>query len=337
MRHGAARTLRRPRCPAPDPGAVRAEVLRAVRTRVGQVVADVDGTVTAFAERVGVDRTTLSQLLSERNRRLPRIDTLMTIAAHAGVSVDWLLGLSDDGGRAQVVPEQIAFEQDVRSHDDDRLIAWFDEARDARVRYVPATLPDILKTETVIRYELRGWSTVRPEQKIETAAARLAWQRRPDAEMECCSSVQSVEGFAKGEGIWSRVPAAARRAQLEHMAALSDELYPAFRWFLFDGLQRFAVPVTIFGTRRAAIYAGHMYLVFNAREHVTALSRHFDQHIRAATVQPPTCPRCSNGSSGRSPDDQRQKSIDRNRFQVLWFAHRARTCAVRHLSKASPP
>ncbi len=269
----------------------RSEVLRSVRERIGQVVADFDGSVTAFAERVGVDRTTLSQLLSDRNRRLPRVETLVSVAAHAGVSVDWLLGLSDDGGRAEVVPELIAFEQDVRSHDDERLMQWLDEARDTKVRYVPATLPDIVKTEAVIRYELAGWSTVRPEQRIDTAAARLAWQRRPSTEMECCSSVQSLEGFARGEGIWAGLPVAVRRAQLELIAERTDELYPAFRWFLFDGLQRFAVPVTIFGTRRAAIYAGHMYLVFNAREHVAALARHFDQHIRAATVQPPEVPR----------------------------------------------
>lgn len=284
---GAAAT----RAPSMRPQQPRTEVLRAVRERLGQVVADVDGSVTAFAERVGVDRTTLSQLLSDRNRRLPRVDTLVAVAAHAGVSVDWLLGLSEDGGRAQVVPEQIAFEQDVRSHDDERLIGWLEEARDTKVRYVPASLPDILKTEAVIRYELGGWSTVRPEQKIETAAARLTWQRRPDADMECCSSVQSLEGFARGEGIWAGLPVAVRRAQLEQIAELADDLYPAFRWFLFDELQRFAVPVTIFGSRRAAIYAGHMYLVFNAREHVAALARHFDQHIRAATVQPPEVPR----------------------------------------------
>jgi hypothetical protein len=59
------------------------------------------------------------------------------------------------------------------------------------------------------------------------------------------------------------------------------------RWFLFDGLQRYSVPLTIFGPKRAAIYVGNMYVVFNSTEHIRALTRHFDDLIRAAMVQPP--------------------------------------------------
>ena len=31
------------------------------------------------------------------------------------------------------------------------------------------------------------------------------------------------------------------------MIQLVDELYPTFRWFLFDGSRRYAAPVTVFG------------------------------------------------------------------------------------------
>src|SRR4030095_15294872 len=71
------------------------------------------------------------------------------------------------------------------------------------------------------------------------------------------------------------------------MIELLDELYPTFRWFLYDGVRRFSVPLTVFGPKRAAIYVGHMYVVFNSTEHIRVLTEHFDNLIRAAIVQPP--------------------------------------------------
>jgi hypothetical protein len=82
------------------------------------------------------------------------------------------------------------------------------------------------------------------------------------------------------------LPAPQRIAQMEHMITLTDELYPTLRWFLFDGLQRYAAPVTIFGPRRAALYLGQMYLVLTSTEHVRTLTRHFDDLIRGAIVHP---------------------------------------------------
>jgi hypothetical protein len=99
--------------------------------------------------------------------------------------------------------------------------------------------------------------------------------------------VQGVEGFARGEGIWGEMSAMARRQQLEWMIRLVDELYPTFRWFLYDGVRRYSVPLTVFGPKRAAIYVGHMYLVFTGTEYIRMLTQHFDGLIRAAIVQPP--------------------------------------------------
>lgn len=240
-----------------------------------------------FAEQNELDRSTLSQLLSQGNRRLPRAETLAEIAATQQVSVDWLLGLSHAGPmQAEMLQEQTSFAEDALSHNDERLIAWFDEARGYKIRYVPSTIPDLLKTEDVIRYELQHYVASRPEQKIETAAARLAWTRAPDTDLETCTSLQSLESFARGEGIWRSLPTAQRVAQMERMIQLSDELYPTLRFFLFDGLQRYAAPVTIFGPLRAALYLGQMYLVLTSTEHVRTLTRHFDDLVRGAVVHP---------------------------------------------------
>lgn len=268
----------------------RQQVLDHFRERLGELVNDAGGSKVALARSLDIDRTTLTQLLSPTNRRLPRTETLVALARHAHVSVDWLLGLRhDDPGRTEMVSQQPSFERDVLAPDDDRLITWLAEAKGTKVRYIPSTLPDLLKTDEVIRYEV-GTPTERPEAPIETAEARLNWQRRPEADMECCTSLQSLEGFARGEGIWRDLPAAARRRQLERMSVLADELYPTFRWFLFDGRARYGAPVTVFGTRRAALYVGRMFLVFTTDEHVQAMSQNFDSLIRAAIVQPPDVP-----------------------------------------------
>src|SRR3546814_4265199 len=48
-----------------------------------------------LARRIGVDRSTLSQILSRESVRLPRADTVAAMAGTLQVSLDWLLGLSE--------------------------------------------------------------------------------------------------------------------------------------------------------------------------------------------------------------------------------------------------
>lgn len=268
----------------------RQVLLETFRERLSSLIGGQHGSRVALAREIGIDRTTLTQLLSTSNRRLPRVETLATIAQYTDVSIDWLLGLrADDPGSTTVVDRQPTIERDALP-DDERLLTWFEEARGSKVRYIPSTLPDLMKTNDVIRFEATGTPAGTLRRDLDVTSMRLQWQRRPEADMECCSSIQSLEGFAQGEGVWSKLAKPARRVQLERIAELSDELYPTFRWFLFDGRSRYAAPVTVFGLRRAAMYVGHMYLVFTSEEHVLAMAQHFDALIRSATVQPPELP-----------------------------------------------
>ncbi|MFQ5985214.1 MAG: helix-turn-helix domain-containing protein [Alphaproteobacteria bacterium] len=266
----------------------RGDTVRLVRERLGEVLRRSGLSGSAFAHKVGVDRATLSQLLSPGNDRLPRAETIAAIAQAEKVSVDWLLGLSHEGHLgADIVRRPLEIEPGASSPADERLARWHAEAIGYKIRYVPTTLPDLLKTEEVIRYEFREFAPGTPNQRIENSQARLAYQRRPETDMEVCSAYQTVEAFARGEGIWRELPAKARDAQLQRMIAITQELYPTFRWFLHDGLSRFSVPFTIFGPGRAAVYMGEMYFVFNSTEHIRVLTRHFDELIRAAIIQPP--------------------------------------------------
>ncbi|MCA8909908.1 MAG: helix-turn-helix transcriptional regulator [Rhodospirillaceae bacterium] len=266
----------------------RRDFLDTFRSRLTRVIADSGLNRSAFARSVGIDRSTLSQLLSPDNDRLPRVESLVAIASARRVGLDWLLGLTHEDGQigADIMRERMSIERDALSPVDERLLTWHREARGYKIRYVPSTLPDILKTEAVIRYELAHFSAQRPEQRIETAITQLAFQRRPETDMEACTSIQSVETFALGHGIWRKLPRDVREEQLDVMIERVEELYPTFRWFLFDGLQRFSSPFTIFGPNRAALYVGQMYFVFPSMEHVRALTEHFDGLIRGAVVQP---------------------------------------------------
>ena len=164
---------------------------------------------------------------------------------------------------------------------------WHAEAAGYKIRYVPTTLPDLLKTDRIVEYEYSQFATVDAEQTLERSQAKLELQRRTESDIEVCNSVQAVEGFARGEGVWRGLEIDARMEQLERMIALLDELYPAFRWFLYDSRNRFSVPLTVFGPKRAVVYMGQMYFVFNSLEHIRHLTKHFDDLIRAAIVQPP--------------------------------------------------
>jgi transcriptional regulator with XRE-family HTH domain len=255
------------------------------RERLGQVIERSGLNRSAFAARTGLDRSTLSQLLSETNDRLPRAETIAAIAMKQSVSVDWLLGLSqEDQLGTNIVTESLEIAAGGGAPEDERLVRWHAEAVGYKVRYVPTTLPDMLKTEGTIAFEFSSQGGTIRDTQIDQAVKRLAYTRRPETDIEACASVQSVEAFVRGEGIWRSIPEETRAAQLDHMIALVGELYPTFRWFLFDGLQRFTVPYTVFGPTRAIIYVGGMYFVFNS---IRVLIRHFDELIRAAVVQPP--------------------------------------------------
>lgn len=265
----------------------RQHTLRTFRARLAEAIETAGSTRGAVAERAGVDRSTLSQLLSEKNRRLPRLDTVVALATDQDVSIDWLVGLSDDGQmRARIADTEFSGPTGV-DHDE-RLVAWFAETDGHKVRHVPSTIPDLVKTDAVLDYETNrhNATTASPGRGADASAARQALTQSRATEIEVCTSFQAISGLARGEGVWAQLAAEHRREQLERIAELAEELYPRFRWFLFDGSRRYAAPITIFGPHRAALFLGDNYLVLTSVEHVAELIHGFDDLIRAAHIQP---------------------------------------------------
>lgn len=253
------------------------------RERLKILLARSDMNQSAFAAAVGIDRSALSQLLSGATTRLPRAETLMNIAVDQKVSLDWLLGLSQDEGLTGEIRESFEMEEAIGGFDRTLLARWHKEAAGTKIRYVPAGIPDLLRTDALIDYEADISNRNREAQADETQY-RIDYNRRPETDMEVCMPRHTLEIFAAGMGVWSGFPERDRRRQLRHMAELLDELYPAFRLYLYDGRMRYSIPYTIFGPYRAAIYAGDMYLVLNATAAIQTLTRHFDNLIRAAAI-----------------------------------------------------
>lgn len=107
-----------------------------------------------LAQSIGVDRSTISQLLSAAHARLPNAQIIAESAHVLGVSADWLLGLIERPERANdLLDVAISMPQAERSSVDEQLFSWHQEAAGYKIRHVPATLPDFLKTPDVLRWE----------------------------------------------------------------------------------------------------------------------------------------------------------------------------------------
>ena len=261
----------------------RRDVARQFRQRLVTAMENASVSRASLSRTVGIDRSTLSQLLSDATDRLPRADTVAAIAGALQVSLDWLLGLSNEARLgADIHPESLEIAPSPHTPIDQRLARWYEEAVGYKIRYVPTTLPDLAKTDAVLHYEYREFAVKSAEHAI--ASRKLAFTRLPETDMEICAPLQTLTEFAKGHGLWSGLSTEARLAQLDRLISLIEELYPTLRLYLFDGLTHFSVPYTIFGPKRVALYAGQMYFVFNTSEHIRVLTRHFDDLVRAAVV-----------------------------------------------------
>lgn len=269
----------------------RAELVRLFRDRLMAVMAQSGLNQSAFAARVGIDRSTLSQLLSPANDRLPRLESVASIARLGQVSLDWLLGLREtEVEEPGLLTDSLSFERDAVSPLDERLVRWLEEAAGYKIRHVPVSFPDVLKTEAVIDFEYERFFTLSPQRRREITQSRLDYLRRPETDMEAATPLHIIESFARGGGRWQGLPARVRLEQIDHLITLCDELYPRLRWFLYDGRELYSSPITIYGPVRAAIYIGQSFLVMQSRDHIRTLIGHFDQLLRAARVEPRAMP-----------------------------------------------
>jgi len=255
------------------------------RTRLSQAIADKGTNQSALARAIGVDRSTISQLLNDRGARLPNAQVVAECAANLGVSADWLLGLSDrPESAADLLATSLCVTKAPRALVDQQIYDWHLEAAGYKIRHVPAALPDMLKTRAMLEWEYTPHLGRSTDQAIGASQDRLAFMREQRSDYEIALPVHELTSFARGEGYYRGLPDEIRREQLEKIRALHRQLYPSMRLYLFDARQLFSSPITVFGPLLAVIYLGQNYVAFRDSDRVQAFTRHFDTLVREAQV-----------------------------------------------------
>ncbi len=255
------------------------------RERLGQAMAAKEVSQSGLARDVGVDRSTISQLLGSRTGRLPNAQVVAGCAAALGVSADWLLGLSD---RPEMAADLLRASSEMpaaqRARIDEQIMTWFHEAEGYKIRTVPARLPDFLKTPQMLRWEYEPHLGKTTGEAIAAAGGHLAQMKDGGSDYEIAVPLFEMASLVAGEGYYKGLPQDVRAAQVAHLRQLHDALYPKLRIFLFDARQLHSAAVTVFGPLMAVLYLGQHYLAFRDRERVAALTAHFDHLVREAVV-----------------------------------------------------
>lgn len=255
------------------------------RQRLTDQMRAADLSRSALAVRSGVDRSTVAQLLSGATPRMPNAHLAAELALALGVSADWLLGLTDRPERpGDVLSAAVMTPRAARSTADDQLLEWHREAAGYKIRHVPATLPDVLKTEALLKWEYERFLGKSPEQAIGAMQDRHTWMRQQLSDYEIALSVGEMKAFASGTAYYDGLSAEVRREQLRHLIDTARQMYPSLRLFLYDARRVFSAPLTVFGPILAAVYVGHCYLAFRSTDRVRLLTEHFDGLVREAEV-----------------------------------------------------
>ncbi len=255
------------------------------RDRLAQAMQQRDMTQSALARAIGVDRSTISQLLKDTGARLPNAQVVGECAAALGVSADWLLSLSDRPETASdLLATSLTLTQAPRALVDEQIFEWHREAAGYKIRHVPAALPDMLKTRAVLEWEYAPHLGRTAEQAIGASEDRLTWMRAAQSDYEIALPLYELQSFAAGTGYYTGLSADLRREQLDRIEAIHAQLYPRLRLYLFDARRIFSAPVTIFGPLLAVLYLGRNYLAFRDTERVQAITAHFDDLVRQAKI-----------------------------------------------------
>jgi|TARA_B110000003_G_scaffold273338_1_gene310867 transcriptional regulator with XRE-family HTH domain len=242
-------------------------------------------TKSGLSRAAKVDRSTIGQLLKNDQPRLPNAQLAADAANALGVSTDWLLGLTNRPETpGDIIAAALSLSPAERTSADEQLLEWHHEAAGYKVRHVPATLPDILKTKRILDWEYASVRERRLPEALSAIQDQLQWLSSGVSDYEIAVPVHEIESCAAGTAYYKDVEEDVRYEQLGFIADQCDQMFPRLRIFLFDAHNVFSSPVTIFGPNLAVIYVGQCYLAFREVERIKSLSGHFDWLVREAVV-----------------------------------------------------
>jgi transcriptional regulator with XRE-family HTH domain len=255
------------------------------RERLMEVMSTKGMTKSELSRAANVDRSTIGQLLKNDHPRLPNSQLAADAANALGVSTDWLLGLTNRPETpGDIVAAALSLSPAERTSADEQLLEWHHEAAGYKVRHVPATLPDILKTKRMLDWEYAPVRERRLPEAFSAMQDQLQWLSSGVSDYEIAVPVHEIESCAAGTAYYKGVEKSVRYEQLGFIADQCDQMFPRLRIFLFDAHRVFSSPVTIFGPNLAVVYVGQCYLAFREVERVKSLSSHFDWLVREAVV-----------------------------------------------------
>ena len=255
------------------------------RERLMEVMSMKGMTKSGLSRAAKVDRSTIGQLLKNDHPRLPNAQLTADAANALGVSTDWLLGLTNRPETpGDIVAAALSLSPAERTSADEQLLEWHHEAAGYKVRHVPATLPDILKTKRMLDWEYASVRERRLPEAFSAMQDQLQWLSSGVSDYEIAVPVHEIESCAAGTAYYKGVEKSVRYEQLGFIADQCDQMFPRLRIFLFDAHRVFSSPVTIFGPNLAVVYVGQCYLAFREVERVKSLSSHFDWLVREAVV-----------------------------------------------------
>jgi len=255
------------------------------RSRLEEVMLHKGVTKSALSRETKVDRSTIGQLLKGDHPRLPNAQLAADVADALGVSTDWLLGLTNRPEiPGDIVAAALSLSPAERTSADEQLLEWHQEAAGYKVRHVPATLPDILKTKRMLEWEYASVQERRLPQAYSAMQDQLEWLSSGVSDYEIALPIHEIEACAAGTAYYKGVDESTRYEQLNFIADQCDQMFPRLRIFIFDAHRVFSSPVTVFGPNLAVVYVGQCYLAFREIERVKSLSSHFDWLVREAVV-----------------------------------------------------
>ena len=253
------------------------------RTRLTRAMQDSQTSQSGLARQIRVDRSTISQLLTDDGARLPNAHVVGACASALGVSADWLLSLSDrPESAAELLANSLSFSEAPRALVDQRIFDWHQKAAGYKIRHVPATLPDMLKTRALLEWEYAPHLGRTADQAIGASADRLDWMRSAQSDYEIALPRYELDSFARATGYYQGLPRDIRLEQIDRLLTLSEQLYPRLRVYLFDAQRLYSAPLTIFGPLLCVFYAGSHYMAFRDRDRIEIFTRHFDLLVREA-------------------------------------------------------
>ena len=260
----------------------RAEVFR---SRVLEAMGAKGMTRSALSRAASVDRSTIGQLLKGDMPRLPNAQLAADVAQALQVSTDWLLGLTNRPETpGDIVSAAMSLSPAERTSADAQLLDWHRESAGYKVRHVPASLPDILKTEAMTLWEYASFQDRQPKSAFQAMQDQLEWLQSGVSDYEIALPLHEIRACAEGTAYYSGVEKTVRFEQLEFIAAQCDAMFPRLRMYLFDAHTVFSAPITVFGPNLAVVYVGQCYLAFRETARVRSLTNHFDWLVREAVV-----------------------------------------------------